>query len=134
MNRLQAIKKCAVQAIVPRWNLVPESCYPTVTAFPFSYSVGRSIVEFCEARDIKPGQSRILIVGAHGGRDYHWLRGFGYQVDVLDLGDHQWGKSRYVGDACRPNVGAGHGGLRQIVCMTFLNICRRIADASREKV
>jgi len=65
-----------------------------------SYSVGRSIVEFCEEMKIKPADSRILIVGAHGGRDYYWLTGFGHQVDVLDLGDHDWGKSKYIGDAC----------------------------------
>ena len=66
-----------------------------------SYSVGRSIVEFCAEMKISPEDSRVLIVGAHGGRDYHWLTGFGYQVDVLDLGDHEFGKTRYVGDACR---------------------------------
>ena len=66
-----------------------------------SYSVGRSIIEFCEEMKIKPTESRILIVGAHGGRDFNWLTGFQYQVDVLDLGDHEWGKSKYIGDACR---------------------------------
>ena len=65
-----------------------------------SYSVGRSIIEFCAEMKIEPGESRVLIVGAHGGRDYYWLTGFGYQVDVLDLGDHEWGQSKYVGDAC----------------------------------
>ena len=101
MRKLQEIKKESVRAILPRWDHVGEDYYPTVSAFPMSYSVGRSIVEFCEAMKIKPGESRILIVGAHGGRDYNWLTGFGHQVDVLDLGDHEWGKSKYVGDACR---------------------------------
>lgn len=101
MRKLQEIKKHTVRAILPRWDHVGEVFYPTVSAFPMSYSVGRSIVEFCEEMKIRPGESRILIVGAHGGRDYHWLTGFGHQVDVLDLGDHEWGKSKYVGDACR---------------------------------
>jgi len=101
MRKLQEVKKHTVRAILPRWDHVAEIYYPTVSAFPMSYSVGRSIVEFCEEMNIRPGESRILIVGAHGGRDYHWLTGFGHQVDVLDLGDHEWGKSKYVGDACR---------------------------------
>lgn len=101
MRKLQEIKKYAVRAILPRWDHVGELYYPTVSAFPMSYSVGRSIVEFCEEMKIIRGESRILIVGAHGGRDYNWLTGFGHQVDVLDLGDHDWGKSKYVGDACR---------------------------------
>jgi SAM-dependent methyltransferase len=101
MGKLQEIKKHTVRAILPRWDHVGENYYPTVSAFPMSYSVGRSIVEFCEQKNIRPGESRVLIVGAHGGRDYHWLTGFGHDVDVLDLGDHSWGKTRYVGDACR---------------------------------
>lgn len=101
MKRLQEIKKYAVRNILPRAENVSEAYYPTVSAFPMSYSVGRSIIEFCNQMKIRPEDSRILIVGAHGGRDYHWLIGFGYQVDVLDLGDHEFGKSRYVGDACR---------------------------------
>ncbi|HEV7682001.1 MAG TPA: class I SAM-dependent methyltransferase [Pyrinomonadaceae bacterium] len=100
MRKLEQIKKYAVMAILPRWEHVNEGCYATVSAFPMSYSVGRSIIEFCAEMKITPGESRVLIVGAHGGRDYHWLTGFGFQVDVLDLGDHEWGKSKYVGDAC----------------------------------
>jgi SAM-dependent methyltransferase len=80
---------------------VGEAYYGTVSAFPMSYSVGRCIVEFCEETQIRPDQSRILIVGAHGGRDFNWLTGFRYQVDILDLGHHDWGKSKYIGDACR---------------------------------
>jgi SAM-dependent methyltransferase len=101
MKKLQEIKKYAVRAILPQWSHVGEIYYATVSAFSMSYSVGRSIVEFCEEKKLTPGGSRILIVGAHGGRDYHWLTGFGHDVDVLDLGDHIWGKSKYVGDACR---------------------------------
>lgn len=101
MRKLQEIKKYAVRAILPRWEHIGESYYSTVSAFPMSYSVGRSLVEFCEEMKIKPGDGQILIVGAHGGRDYHWLTAYGHQVDVLDLGDHEWGKSKYVGDACR---------------------------------
>jgi SAM-dependent methyltransferase len=101
MRRLQEIKKHAVRSILPRWEHVGEAYYATVSAFPMSYSVGRSIVEFCEEMKLRPDESRILIVGAHGGRDFNWLTGFRYQVDVLDLGHHDWGKSKYVGDACR---------------------------------
>ena len=101
MRRLQEIKRQAVRAILPHWEHVGENYYATVSAFPMSYSVGRCIVEFCEEVNLEPSTSRILIVGAHGGRDFNWLTGFGYQVDVLDLGDHDWGKSKYVGDACR---------------------------------
>lgn len=101
MRRLQQIKAHTVRAILPHWEGVLENYYPTISAFPMSYSVGRSIIEFCAEMNIRPQQSCILIVGAHGGRDYHWLTGFGYEVDVLDLGDHEWGKSKYIGDACR---------------------------------
>jgi SAM-dependent methyltransferase len=106
MRKLKQIKENAVKGILPRWDLVGEDYYPTISAFPLSYSVGRSIVDFCEEMKITPGASRILIVGAHGGRDYHWLTGFGHQVDVMDLGDHEWGKSRYIGDACRSETWA----------------------------
>lgn len=101
MKKLQEVKKYAVRAILPKWEHVGETYYATVSAFPMSYSVGRSIVDFCEEMMMNPSNSRILIVGAHGGRDFNWLTGFQYQVDVLDLGDHEWGKSKYVGDACR---------------------------------
>src|SRR5207249_4702703 len=101
VRRLQEVKKDAVKAILPRWDHVAEPYWGTICAFPMSYSVGRSIVTFCKEVNMEPGLSRILIVGAHGGRDYHWLTGFGYTVDVLDLGHHSWGKSDYVGDACR---------------------------------
>jgi SAM-dependent methyltransferase len=101
MKGLQDIKRHAVRAILPQWEHVGEAYYGTVAAFPMSYSVGRSIIEFCEEMKLRPEKSRILIVGAHGGRDFNWLTGFRYQVDVLDLGHHDWGKSKYVGDACR---------------------------------
>lgn len=101
MKRLQRMKQYVVRNALPKSDHIPEQYWSAVSAFPMSYSVGRSIVEFCDQMKIKPGQSHILIVGAHGGRDYHWLTGFGHQVDVLDLGDHDWGKSKYVGDACR---------------------------------
>lgn len=101
MRRLQKIKQRTVRTILPHWEHVSEKYYPTVSAFPMSYSVGRSIIEFCEEMRINPEESQVLIVGAHGGRDYHWLTGFGYRVDILDLGDHEWGETRYVGDACR---------------------------------
>jgi SAM-dependent methyltransferase len=117
MKKLQEVKKYAVRAILPRWDLVGEIYYSAVSAFPLSYSVGRSIVDFCEKMNIRPGESRILIVGAHGGRDYHWLTGFGHQVDVLDLGDHDWGKSKYVGDACRAETWEKIDGVYDLIVM-----------------
>jgi hypothetical protein len=101
MKKLQEVKRNAVMAILPRWNHVPEPYWGTICAFPMSYSVGKSIVSFCQEVKMEPGRSRILIIGAHGGRDYHWLTGFGFKVDVLDLGHHSWGESDYVGDSCR---------------------------------
>lgn len=101
MSRLQEVKKYAVKAILPRWDHVPASYLATVCAFPFSYSVGRAIVGFCEESSLKPENSRVLIVGAAGGRDYHWLTGFGYIVDILDLGHYCWSDSTFIGDACQ---------------------------------
>lgn len=104
MNRLQRIKELAVRAILPRSDHVQASYYATVCAFPFSYSVGRTIVNFCQRSGIMPEYSRVLIVGAAGGRDFNWLTGFGYAVDLLDLGDHSWCQSTYIGDVCRPET------------------------------
>lgn len=101
MSRLQEVKKYAVKAILPRWDHVPSSHLATVCAFSFSYSVGRAIVGFCEGSNLRPENSRILIVGATGGRDFHWLTGFGYIVDMLDLGHHYWSDCTFIGDACQ---------------------------------
>ena len=93
MKKLQEIKKLTVRAVLPKWDHVTEKYYATISAFPMSYSVGRSIINFCRQAKINPDGSRILIVGAHGGRDFNWLTGFGYKVDILDLGHHDWAKS-----------------------------------------
>ncbi len=98
-SQLLEIKKRAVRAILPKWDHISDSYLSVVTSFG-SYCMGRHICEFCKKVGLDPGCSRILIVGATGGRDYHWLKGFGYEVDVLDLGHHPWNKSDYVGDAC----------------------------------
>lgn len=100
MGKLQEIKKHTVRAVLPNWEHVGEDYYATITAFPMSYSVGRSIITFCKENQLNPNDSRILVVGAYGGRDYYWLTGFGYKVDLLDLGDYEWAQSKYVGDAC----------------------------------
>lgn len=100
MKKLQEIKRQLVKQALPKSNHVAEQYWSTVSAFPMSFSVGRSIINFCQEMGITPNESRILIVGAHGGRDFHWLTGFSYQVDVFDLGHHSWGKSTYIGDAC----------------------------------
>lgn len=104
MNKLQRIKEQAVRAILPRSDHVQAAYRATVCAFPFSYSVGRTIINFCQRAGIMPQCSRVLIVGAAGGRDFNWLTGFGYAVDLLDLGDHSWCQSTYLGDVCRPET------------------------------
>lgn len=108
MNRLQEIKEHVIKSILPRWDHVAEPYYATVCAFSFSYSVGRSIIDFSRKSNIEPDRSRVLIVGAAGGRDFHWLTGFRYTVDVLDLGRHIWMSSAYnstyIGDACQPET------------------------------
>ncbi len=101
MKKLQKIKEETVRAILPRWDHVKEPYHATICAFPFSYSVGRTIIGFCRGSGIEPENSHILIVGAAGGRDFNWLTGFGYAVDLLDLGHHNWSQSTYIGDACR---------------------------------
>ncbi len=100
MTRLQEIKKHAVRAILPKWDHVSEVYFATIASFPMSYSMGRTILEFCNEVGLTPADSRVLIVGAYGGRDYNWLKGFGYAVDILDLGHHPWGATDYIGDAC----------------------------------
>ncbi len=98
--RLRAIKASAVAAIMPRSEHVSEPYWPTVYAFTFSYSVGRMVVEAANSLGLKPDDARILIVGAWGGRDWHWLTGFGFRPDTLDLGHHPWAPTTFVGDAC----------------------------------
>ena len=101
MKRLDEIKRLVVSAVLPDKQFIDSKYYSVVCAFPMSYSVGRSIIEFCRDHKIASGQSSILILGAFGGREYHWLKGFGYDVAVMDLGHHDWGASDYVGDACQ---------------------------------
>ncbi|RMD64380.1 methyltransferase domain-containing protein, partial [Candidatus Parcubacteria bacterium] len=65
-----------------------------------SYASGRTLVECCRGLGLRPGEARILVVGAFGGRDYFWLRGNGYEhVEILDLGHPAWGRANAVGDA-----------------------------------
>lgn len=100
MSRLVEVKRHAVRSILPKWDHVDEPYFGTIVSFVMSYTTARSILDFCNEAAITPSASRILIVGPAGGRDYHWLKGFGYEVDTLDLGHHPWGKTTYVGDAC----------------------------------
>jgi hypothetical protein len=104
VQRLQRIKKIAASWILPRSEHIPDKYIGVVTAFPFSYSIGRLIKELCINNQITGAGGRILIVGAHGGRDYFWLTGFGFNVDMLDLGHHEWGKATYLGDACQEDT------------------------------
>ncbi len=98
--RLSKIKILAAAKILPVSTPNHASLLATVCAFPFSYSVGRRLVETCRELGIDRAKGRVLIVGAFGGRDYTWLRGFGYKPEILDLGHYDWGKADYVGDAC----------------------------------
>jgi SAM-dependent methyltransferase len=99
-NRLEEVKRHAVRSILPSWHHVTAPYLSEITGFG-AYSVGRTIMRFCTSIGLTPAHSRVLIVGAKGGRDYHWFKGFGHSVDTLDLGDHPWGRTDYVGDACR---------------------------------
>ena len=101
MERLRKIKRLAAGLILPRTDHIPDEHMGVVTAFPFSYSTGRTIAELCLQQGYSGPDNRILIVGSHGGRDYFWLTGFGFTVDMLDLGHHPWGACAYLGDACR---------------------------------
>ena len=47
MNKLDRIKEETVKAILPRWSHVEAPYHATICAFPFSYSVGRTIIDFC---------------------------------------------------------------------------------------
>lgn len=87
--------------VLPRPVQIEERYWATVSSFSFSYSMGRTVRAFCEKFDIRPETSRILIVGAAGGRDFHWLTGSGYTVDVLDLNLPPWECQAYLGDACQ---------------------------------
>lgn len=100
-ERLQRIKNLTAARVLPSTASLSPSLVATVTAFPHSYSMGRRLVETCEEIGIDRRTGRILIVGAFGGRDYTWLRGFGYSPEILDLGHYEWGNADYVGDACR---------------------------------
>lgn len=99
-ERLTRIKNLTAARVLPSTDAITPSIVATVAAFPHSYSMGRRLVETCRSLGIVPGSGRILIVGAFGGRDYAWLRGFGYAPEILDLGHYDWGKADYVGDAC----------------------------------
>jgi SAM-dependent methyltransferase len=104
-RRLGRIKKRAVEAILENADKVPEAFYPTVCAFPFSYSIGRNVVNVARSLGLNSASS-LLIVGASGGRDFSWLSGSGYCVDVLDLGVHAWAKRSFVGNASDPGAWA----------------------------
>lgn len=99
VNRLKAIKSELVQRILKRADRVPESFFPTISAFPLAYSLGRSVLEAASRlEENKRGSINILIIGAAFGRDFSWLVGNGFKVDILDLGIHDWAENSYVGD------------------------------------
>jgi len=99
-RRLSALKAAAARAILPRADHVAGAQVPTVSAFGGSYSVGRMVVEVASEVGPAPSHLRVLIVGAWGGRDWHWLTGFGYRPDTLDIVNHPWAATTYLGDAC----------------------------------
>jgi SAM-dependent methyltransferase len=104
MKKLQRAKEELVKMILPRPISIREEYLATVSAFAFSYSMGRTIRTFCEKFAIHPETGRVLIVGAAGGRDFHWLTGSGYTVDVLDLNVPPWECQAYLGDACQADT------------------------------
>jgi hypothetical protein len=116
-SRLREIKRSAVETILPRSDHVAEAFWPTVYAFNFSYSMGRLIVEAAAAIGKEPQATRILIVGAWGGRDYHWLKGFGYQPEILDLGHHTWAPTNYIGDVSETETWAKVPGRYDLVIL-----------------
>jgi hypothetical protein len=98
-HKLQQIKQQTASSILPYADRVPDKFYPTITAFPLSYSLGRGVLEVAQRLAGSNQESiRILIIGAAFGRDYSWLAGSGFKVDILDLGVHEWAESSYVGD------------------------------------
>ncbi len=115
--RLQQVKRAVVREVVPQPDLVPSEFDGVVTAFPFSYASGRTIIDICRERGIG-ASGRILIVGAYGGRDYHWLRSHGHQPAILDLERHVWADGEsYVGDAASEDVWRLTGGDFDLIVM-----------------
>jgi SAM-dependent methyltransferase len=86
---------------MPRTGLsIPESLLGVVTAYAFAYQAGRTISE--QLANLFGGtliRRKILILGAFGGRDWVWLREAGADVDIFDLGHHDFARSAFVGDA-----------------------------------
>lgn len=98
-HRLRNIKRHLARRVFPFAEVLPDAYLATAAAFPFSYSIGRLLVQTVHSLSLSEN-SKILIVGAQGGRDYFWLRGFGFQPDLLDLGHHDFARTTAVGDAC----------------------------------
>ena len=102
-KRLQNLKRATCSLILPTLDGVSSDHLAVICAFSFSYSIGRTVIDVCKELELTE-ESRILIVGASGGRDYHWLRGHHFRPDVMDLGTYDWCRTTYVGDACRPET------------------------------
>lgn len=115
-GRLQEVKRAVVREVVPEPERVPDAFSGVVAAFPFSYASGRTVVDLCRERGIGP-EGRILIVGAYGGRDYHWLRSHGYEPLVIDLEQHPWAGETFVGDAASEEVWQETGGGFDLIVM-----------------
>lgn len=114
---LEAIKKEAAARILPRSDHVAARYLGTVCSYAFSYSVGRSVVGAAESLRLPGQDARILIVGPWGGRDWHWLTGFGYRPDTLDLHDHPWGPTTLRGDVSESATWAGSRGTYDLIVM-----------------
>jgi len=92
--------------------------------------MGRTLIETVRALRLDRETAKILIVGPWGGRDYHWLTGFGYHPDTLDLGHHPWGPTTFVGDACAPETWAKvSGGYDVLVICDVIEHLPRDFDA-----
>jgi hypothetical protein len=117
VSRLDAVREEAVRRLVPFPERVQRAYWPRITAFAFSYSMGRALVTTAEGLGLTPDSARILIVGAWGGRDYFWLLAHGYHPETLDIVNHPWGETTYLGDACEEGTWQGAAGPYDLIVL-----------------
>jgi hypothetical protein len=66
---------------------------------------------------LSPKSARILIVGPWGGRDYFWLLTHGYVPETLDIVNHPWGETTYLGDVTDAGTWKGVKGTYDLIIM-----------------
>jgi hypothetical protein len=98
IRRLNTLREGAIRYLVPFPDVIDKPYWPVITAFPSSFSVGRNLLDIVSALDLSPRSARILIIGPWGGRDYFWLLAHGYVPETLDIVNHPWGETTYLGD------------------------------------